>query len=121
MEDGQHTHNLAPGGESNGGAKIGRILEQKRKEKGLSLSEVEKATKIRKRYIDGLERELTADSMPHLSLAALTAAMTPADKRSVVELQAAALADDKLRRHVADKTIVKTIFVPNRILNLIVR
>jgi leucyl-tRNA synthetase len=36
-------------------------------------------------------------------------------------VQAAALADDKLRRHVADKTIVKTIFVPNRILNLIVR
>jgi len=57
MEDGQHTHNLAPGGESNGKAKIGRILEQKRKEKGLSLEEVEKATKIRKRYLDGLERE----------------------------------------------------------------
>jgi leucyl-tRNA synthetase len=36
-------------------------------------------------------------------------------------VQAAALADDRLRRHVADKTIVKTIFVPNRILNLIVR
>jgi leucyl-tRNA synthetase len=36
-------------------------------------------------------------------------------------VQAAALADDKLRRHVADKTVVKTIFVPNRILNLIVR
>jgi cytoskeletal protein RodZ len=57
MEDGQHPHNLAPDGESNGGAKIGRILEQKRKEKGLSLDEVEKATKIRKRYLDGLERE----------------------------------------------------------------
>ena len=57
MEDGQHTHNLAPDGESNGGAKIGRILEQKRKEKGLSLDEVEQATKIRKRYLDGLERE----------------------------------------------------------------
>ena len=57
MEYGQHPHNLAPDGESNGGAKIGRILEQKRKEKGLSLSEVEKATKIRKRYIDGLERD----------------------------------------------------------------
>jgi leucyl-tRNA synthetase len=36
-------------------------------------------------------------------------------------VQAAALADIKLHRHVADKTIVKTIFVPNRILNLIVR
>jgi cytoskeleton protein RodZ len=57
MEDGQHTHNLAPDGESNGEAKIGRILEQKRKEKGLSLEEVEQATKIRKRYLDGLERE----------------------------------------------------------------
>jgi len=61
MEDGQHTHNLAPNGEpdgeSNGGAKIGRILEQKRKERGLSLEEVEQATKIRKRYLDGLERE----------------------------------------------------------------
>jgi len=57
MEDGQHTHNLAPDGESNGEAKIGRILEQKRKEKGLSLDEVEQATKIRKRYLDGLERE----------------------------------------------------------------
>jgi cytoskeleton protein RodZ len=57
MEDGQHTHNLAPDGESNGGAKIGRILEQKRKEKGLSLDDVEQATKIRKRYLDGLERE----------------------------------------------------------------
>jgi cytoskeleton protein RodZ len=57
MEDGQHTHNLAPFGESNGGAKIGRILEQERKKKGLSLEEVEQATKIRKRYLDGLERE----------------------------------------------------------------
>src|SRR2546426_9163774 len=36
-------------------------------------------------------------------------------------VQAAVLADDKVRRHVADKTVVKTIFVPNRILNLIVR
>ncbi len=61
MEDGRHTHNLAPEGDSNGGsngeAKIGRILEQKRKEKGLSLEEVEQATKIRKRYLDGLERD----------------------------------------------------------------
>jgi cytoskeletal protein RodZ len=57
MEDGPHTHNLAPDGDSNGGAKMGRILEQKRKERGLSLEEVEQATKIRKRYLDGLERE----------------------------------------------------------------
>ena len=57
MEEGQHTHNLAPGGEPNGEAKLGRILEQKRKEKGLSLEDVEQATKIRKRYLDGLERE----------------------------------------------------------------
>ena len=53
MEDGQHTHNLAPDGE----VKIGLILEQKRKEKGLSLEEVEQATKIRKRYLHGLERD----------------------------------------------------------------
>jgi cytoskeleton protein RodZ len=57
MEDGQHTHNLAPGGESNGEAKIGRYLEHKRKERGLSLEEVEQATKIRKHYLAGLERE----------------------------------------------------------------
>ena len=57
MEDGQNTHDLAPDGESNGEAKLGRFLEQKRKEKGLSLEEVERATKIRKRYLDGLERE----------------------------------------------------------------
>ena len=36
-------------------------------------------------------------------------------------VQAAALADVKLQRHVDGKSIVKTIFVPNRILNLIVR
>ena len=53
MEDGQHTH----GDGSNNGAEIGRILEQKRKERGLSLEEVEQATKIRKRYLTGLERE----------------------------------------------------------------
>jgi cytoskeleton protein RodZ len=57
MENGQHTHDLAPGGESNGGAKIGLYLELKRKERGLSLEDVEQATKIRKRYLDGLERE----------------------------------------------------------------
>ena len=36
-------------------------------------------------------------------------------------VQDAALADVKLQRHLADKSIVKTIFVPNRILNLIAR
>ncbi|HET9927838.1 MAG TPA: RodZ domain-containing protein, partial [Rubrobacter sp.] len=36
---------------------IGRLLEHKRKERGLSLEEVEQATKIRKRYLTGLERE----------------------------------------------------------------
>ena len=41
----------------NGGAKIGPILEKARKEKGLTLEEVEHATKIRKRYLAGLERE----------------------------------------------------------------
>jgi cytoskeleton protein RodZ len=57
MEEGQHTHNLAHGDGFNGEAKIGRFLEQKRKERGLSLEEVEQATKIRKRYLTGLERE----------------------------------------------------------------
>jgi cytoskeleton protein RodZ len=41
----------------NGDAKIGQTLEKARKEKGLSLDEVEHATKIRKRYLAGLERE----------------------------------------------------------------
>jgi cytoskeleton protein RodZ len=57
MEDRQHTHNPAQGDESRGEAEIGRFLEQKRKERGLSLEEVEQATKIRKRYLTGLERE----------------------------------------------------------------
>jgi cytoskeleton protein RodZ len=56
MEDWQHTHNPAQGDESRGEAEIGRFLEQKRKERGLSLEEVEQATKIRKRYLKGLER-----------------------------------------------------------------
>jgi cytoskeleton protein RodZ len=38
-------------------AKIGQILEQARKARGLTLEEVEHATKIRKRYLVGLERE----------------------------------------------------------------
>lgn len=37
--------------------KIGAVLEKARQEKGLTLQEVEEATKIRKRYLDGLERE----------------------------------------------------------------
>jgi leucyl-tRNA synthetase len=36
-------------------------------------------------------------------------------------VQTAVLADTRLQRYVADKTIVKTIFVPNRIVNFIVR
>jgi cytoskeleton protein RodZ len=40
-----------------GGAKIGPVLEKARQEKGLTLEEVEHATKIRKRYLVGLERE----------------------------------------------------------------
>src|ERR671911_3100476 len=39
------------------GAKIGPILEKARKERGLTLEEAEHATKIRKRYLSGLERE----------------------------------------------------------------
>src|SRR5215210_2670464 len=57
MEDWQHTHNLAEDDEGMGEAEIGRLLEQKRKERGLTLEEVEQATKIRKRYLTGLERE----------------------------------------------------------------
>jgi cytoskeleton protein RodZ len=41
----------------NGSAKIGQVLEKARKERGLTLEEVENATKIRKRYLAGLERE----------------------------------------------------------------
>ncbi len=37
--------------------KIGRILEQAREERGLSLHQVEQATKIRARYLKELERE----------------------------------------------------------------
>jgi len=40
-----------------GGGQIGSILEKRRLEKGLSLKEVEQATKIRTRYLEGLERE----------------------------------------------------------------
>ncbi|CAA9429616.1 MAG: Transcriptional regulator [uncultured Rubrobacteraceae bacterium] len=40
-----------------GAGQIGSILEKRRLEKGLSLKEVEQATKIRTRYLEGLERE----------------------------------------------------------------
>jgi cytoskeleton protein RodZ len=40
-----------------GAGQIGPILEKRRLEKGLSLKEVEQATKIRMRYLEGLERE----------------------------------------------------------------
>ena len=52
MEDEQGTFETP-----NGDAKIGRVLEKARKEQGLTLDEVEHATKIRKRYLVGLERE----------------------------------------------------------------
>ena len=57
MEDWQHTHNPAEGDESRGEAEIGRLLEHKRKERSLTLEEVEQATKIRKRYLTALERD----------------------------------------------------------------
>jgi cytoskeleton protein RodZ len=38
-------------------SQIGALLEKKRREKGLSLEEVEQATKIRARYLESLERE----------------------------------------------------------------
>src|ERR671917_2984021 len=41
----------------NAGLKIGRTLELARKERGLSLKQVEQATKIRARYLGELERE----------------------------------------------------------------
>jgi cytoskeleton protein RodZ len=40
-----------------GGAPIGAVLEKARRERGLSLRDVEDATKIRTRYLEGLERE----------------------------------------------------------------
>jgi len=39
------------------GRRLGELLERRRLEKGLSLREVEEATKIRTRYLQGLERE----------------------------------------------------------------
>lgn len=46
-----------PGAYEDGAPKIGPALERRRKEQGLSLEEVEQATKIRKRYLEGLERD----------------------------------------------------------------
>ncbi len=50
---------MSMGDQDNGqfAGQIGQILERKRLEKGLSLKEVEHATKIRTRYLEGLERE----------------------------------------------------------------
>ena len=55
MEEGRH--NPSHGEEASEEPGIGRLLEHKRKEQGLSLEEVEQATKIRKRYLTGLERD----------------------------------------------------------------
>ncbi|HZF59063.1 MAG TPA: helix-turn-helix domain-containing protein, partial [Rubrobacter sp.] len=57
MEDGRNTPTPTNGDPLDSEGKIGRILEQTRRERGLSLDEVEQATKIRKRYLTGLERE----------------------------------------------------------------
>jgi cytoskeleton protein RodZ len=57
VEDGRNTRISANGDPLDGEGKIGRILEQTRRERGFSLEEVEQATKIRKRYLTGLERE----------------------------------------------------------------
>jgi len=53
-----------------------------------------------------VERELTAERIPHLSLAALAASMTPADTRSPAEHQAAALADALIEEVEAADVIV---------------
>ena len=52
MED-EHGTSRTPSGD----AKVGPVLEKARKERGLTLEEAEHATKIRKRYLEGLERE----------------------------------------------------------------
>ena len=52
MED-EHGTSRTPSGD----AKIGPVLEKARNERGLTLEEAEHATKIRKRYLEGLERE----------------------------------------------------------------
>ena len=50
MVEGQHTPGPTEG-------KIGPVLERARKDRGLSLEEAERATKIRKRYLIGLEND----------------------------------------------------------------
>jgi len=50
MVEGQHTPGPPEG-------KVGLVLERARKDKGLSLEEAERATKIRKRYLAGLESD----------------------------------------------------------------
>lgn len=51
-------------------------------------------------------RDLTAASIPHLSLEGLTAAMTPADQRTPAQAEAAALADTLIAEVEAADTIV---------------
>ena len=50
MDDGRQTPGPAE-------EKIGRVLERARKDRGLSLEDAERATKIRKRYLVGLEQD----------------------------------------------------------------
>jgi cytoskeleton protein RodZ len=57
MEDCRNTRTSANCDPLDGEAKIGRVLKQTRRKRGLSLDEVEQATKIRARYLSGLERE----------------------------------------------------------------
>jgi FMN-dependent NADH-azoreductase len=53
-----------------------------------------------------IDRELTADSIPHLSLATFAASTTPADARSAAERQATALADALIEEVEAADVIV---------------
>lgn len=57
MEEESYHKNGGENGLEDPGGKIGDVLERARKERGLSLQEVEQATKIRKRYLAGLEQE----------------------------------------------------------------
>ena len=53
-----------------------------------------------------VERDLTADSMPHLSLSTFAASMQPSDSRSATEREAAALADRIIEEVEAANVIV---------------
>ena len=53
-----------------------------------------------------VERDLAADDIPHLSLAAFAASLTPADTRSTAEHRAAALADALIEEVEAADVIV---------------